>query len=54
MQCNAFFDVYLEGPQGAIWFWTVFGTGLAVRTTAAASTQKGTGKPSWTTESTWA
>ncbi len=54
MQCNAFFDVYLEGPQGAIWFWTVFGAGLAVRTTAAASTQKGTGKPSWTTESTWA
>lgn len=26
---NASFDVYLEGPMGGIWFWTVFGTGLA-------------------------
>lgn len=27
---NSAFDVYLEGPQGGIWFWTVFGVGLAV------------------------
>jgi O-antigen ligase len=27
---NGFFDVYLEGPMGAVWFWTVFGAGLAV------------------------
>ena len=26
---NASFDVYLEGPQGGIWFWSVFGFGLA-------------------------
>lgn len=26
---NASFDVYLEGPQGGIWFWALFGTGLA-------------------------
>ncbi|PYE55733.1 O-antigen ligase family protein [Deinococcus yavapaiensis] len=26
---NAAFDVYLEGPQGGIWFWSVFGFGLA-------------------------
>ncbi|MBB6017281.1 O-antigen ligase family protein [Deinococcus radiopugnans] len=26
---NASFDVYLEGPQGGIWFWCVFGFGLA-------------------------
>ena len=26
---NAAFDVYLEGPMGGIWFWSVFGVGLA-------------------------
>lgn len=26
---NASFDVYLEGPMGAIWFWTVFGAAVA-------------------------
>jgi hypothetical protein len=26
---NASFDVYLEGPMGGIWFWTIYGTGLA-------------------------
>jgi hypothetical protein len=26
---NAGFDVYLEGPQGGIWFWCVMGLGLA-------------------------
>ena len=24
------FDPYLEGPQGGIWFWVIFGLGLAV------------------------
>lgn len=28
-QVNASFDVYLEGPMGAIWFWAVFGAGIA-------------------------
>lgn len=27
---NAAFDVYLEGPPGGIWFWSVFGFGLAL------------------------
>ena len=26
---NAAFDVYLEGPMGGIWFWTIYGVGLA-------------------------
>jgi hypothetical protein len=26
---NASFDVFLEGPMGGIWFWTVYGAGLA-------------------------
>lgn len=26
---NTSFDPYLEGPQGGIWFWSVFGLGLA-------------------------
>src|SRR5262249_39446202 len=26
---NAAFDVYLEGPQGGIWFWCVIGLGIA-------------------------
>lgn len=28
MHINAAFDVYLEGPMGGIWFWTVFGVGI--------------------------
>ena len=28
-QVNGTFDVYLEGPMGGIWFWTVLGVGLA-------------------------
>jgi hypothetical protein len=28
---NASFDVYLEGPQGGIWFWSLIGFGIAVR-----------------------
>ncbi len=27
---NASFDVYLEGPQGGIWFWSLMGAGLAL------------------------
>jgi hypothetical protein len=30
MLVNTSFDPYLEGPQGSIWFWCVFGFGLAV------------------------
>ena len=26
---NGSFDVYLEGPMGGIWFWTVYGIGVA-------------------------
>ena len=26
---NASFDVFLEGPMGAVWFWVVFGAGAA-------------------------
>lgn len=26
---NATFDVFLEGPQGGIWFWSVVGVGIA-------------------------
>lgn len=29
MLVNSSFDVYLEGPQAGIWFWTIFGLGLA-------------------------
>ena len=27
---NMTFDVYLEGPQGGIWFWSLFGFGIAM------------------------
>ena len=30
MMTNASFDVYLEGPQGGIWFWSVVGVALAL------------------------
>jgi hypothetical protein len=30
MMVNTSFDPYLEGPQGGIWFWTLFGLGLVV------------------------
>jgi hypothetical protein len=26
---NASFDVFLEGPTGGIWFWSLFGLGIA-------------------------
>jgi len=30
MMVNTSFDPYLEGPQGGIWFWTLFGLGLVI------------------------
>ena len=27
---NAAFDVYLEGPQGGVWFWSIYGFGLSM------------------------
>ena len=30
MMIDTSFDPYLEGPQGGIWFWVIFGLGLAV------------------------
>lgn len=30
MVVNTSFDPYLEGPQGGIWFWTLFGLGMVV------------------------
>lgn len=33
---NGSFDVYLEGPQGGIWFWAVIGLGLAAIRASAA------------------
>lgn len=29
MLVQATFDVYLEGPLGGIWFWTIYGVGIA-------------------------
>jgi O-antigen ligase len=26
---NTTFDVFIEGPMGGVWYWTVYGTGLA-------------------------
>ena len=28
---NATFDVFLEGPMGGVWFWTIFGVGVAAK-----------------------
>ena len=30
MMVDTSFDPYLEGPQGGIWFWSIFGLGLVV------------------------
>jgi Carbohydrate binding domain len=30
MMVNTSFDPYLEGPQGGIWFWSLFGLGMVV------------------------
>jgi O-Antigen ligase len=34
---NACFDVYLEGPQGGIWFWTLAGVGIGLAGLATTS-----------------
>jgi hypothetical protein len=36
MMTNTSFDVYLEGPQGGIWFWSVVGFALALCRVGAA------------------
>ena len=28
---NGSFDVFIEGPSGGIWFWVVYGVGLAAQ-----------------------
>ena len=30
MMVNTSFDPYIEGPQGGIWFWAIFGLGMVV------------------------
>ena len=51
---NASFDPYLQGPQGGIWFWTIFGVGMAAmrmsdsRSTAdppEPASESGVGRP---------
>jgi hypothetical protein len=34
MMVDTSFDPYLEGPQGGIWYWVIFGLGLVVIRTA--------------------
>jgi hypothetical protein len=38
---NMTFDVYLEGPQGGIWFWVLVGLGLASVRAAASEREAG-------------
>ncbi|MCS6952662.1 MAG: O-antigen ligase family protein [Bryobacteraceae bacterium] len=44
---NATFDVYLESPQGGIWFWSLLGLGIALAYDSAGdrSTDPSDGKP---------
>jgi O-antigen ligase len=45
---NMTFDVYLEGPQGGIWFWTILGLGLAaMRAARAAEVAPADAKSDW-------
>ena len=37
MMINSSFDPYLEGPQGGIWFWSVFGLGMVIMRFTASS-----------------
>lgn len=37
---NGSFDVFFEGPQGGIWFWSLFGLGLALIAERPASAPK--------------
>jgi hypothetical protein len=60
---NATFDVFIEGPHGGIWFWSLFGLGIAVleaqrRQAGAAPFSPAPGGASeqpraWTRESAW-
>lgn len=34
------FDPYLEGPQGGIWFWSIFGLGMVVTRMAPRPTTR--------------
>jgi len=48
---NMTFDVYLEGPQGGIWFWSVIGLGLVVMDAARRTgASRGGQRPIWTVE----
>lgn len=40
MLINAFFDPALEGPQTAIWFWTLFGIGAVLRPRRVPATER--------------
>jgi len=37
---NLSFDVYLEGPQGGIWFWSIIGLGIAALRIQAHETRQ--------------
>jgi hypothetical protein len=39
MMVDTSFDPYLEGPQGGIWFWSVFGLGLVITRLASRDTR---------------
>jgi O-antigen ligase len=42
---NSTFDVYLEGPQGGIWFWVLVGAGIALAAGRAGEREAGTTRP---------
>ena len=46
---NANFDVFLEGPQGSIWFWCLVGFGIALTQLASerAKTRRRMDGPTW-------
>ena len=51
---NGSFDVFLEGPQGGIWFWSVFGFGLSLivghrRLTQESAVARRSGSPNLST-----
>jgi hypothetical protein len=41
---NASFDVYLEGPQGGIWFWCILGYGIALFASQSAGGNEASGR----------
>jgi capsular exopolysaccharide synthesis family protein len=42
---NGAFDVYLEGPQGGIWFWSVIGLGLILTERSESAIQASSALP---------